>query len=64
MSTQDTFSYKSYENNHFGHVHFVNLHTLLMGWGVLSGSLLHSRLRGCGLESHQGHCVVFLSKAH
>ena len=28
----------------------------------LSGRMLDSRLRGCGCESHQRHCVVSLSK--
>ena len=28
----------------------------------LSGRVLDSRLRGCGFEPHQRHCVVSLSK--
>ena len=35
-----------------------------MGAQWLNGRVLHSRSRGCRLESHQGHCIVFLSKAH
>ena len=30
----------------------------------LSGRVLDSRLRGCGLEPHRRHCVVSLSKTH
>ena len=30
----------------------------------LSGRVLGSRLRGCGLEPHRRHCVVSLSKTH
>ena len=30
----------------------------------LSGRVLDSRLRGCGFESNQRHCVVSLSKTH
>ena len=30
----------------------------------LSGRVLDSRLRGCGFEPHQRHCIVSLSKTH
>ena len=30
----------------------------------LSGRVLDSRPRGCGLKHHRSHCVVSLSKAH
>ena len=30
----------------------------------LSGRVIASRLRGCGFEPHQCHCVVALSKTH
>ena len=34
----------------------------LMGVQRLSGRVLDSRLKGRGLEPHQRHCLVFLSK--
>ena len=30
----------------------------------LSGRVLDSRPRGCGLEPHRRHCIVSLSKTH
>ena len=30
----------------------------------LSGRLLVSRSRGCGLEPHRRHCIVSVSKTH
>ena len=33
-------------------------------WRDLSGRVLVSRLRGCGFEPHQRHCIVSLSKTH
>ena len=35
-----------------------------LGVQWLSGRVLDSRLRGCGFEPHQHHCVVSLSKTH
>ena len=35
-----------------------------LGAQWLSGRVLNSRQRGRGFESHQGQCVVSLSKTH
>ena len=38
--------------------------TKCFGKQWLSGRVLVSRPRGCGVESHQCHCIVYLKETH
>ena len=38
------------------------MNTYLMGAQWLSGRVLDSRPKGCGIEPHRRHCIVSLSK--